>query len=49
MTSDEIIDKFRFLAGKVLAPITCDEIVTTITRLEDVDDIRRLGELVRGR
>jgi 2-methylcitrate dehydratase PrpD len=45
MTGDEIIDKFRFVAGKVLAPRTCEEIVDTIIRLENVDDIRRLGEL----
>ena len=45
MTGDEIIDKFRFLAGKVLAPSRCEEIVNTIIRLENVDDIRRLGEL----
>lgn len=45
MTGDEIIDKFRFVAGKVLAPSTCEEIVNTICRLEDVDDVRRLGEL----
>lgn len=47
MTSDEIIDKFRFVAGKVLDPKTYEEIVNVIARLEDVDDVRRLGELAR--
>lgn len=49
MTKDELSDKFRGLASMVLPGKHVEEIIQLVDTLDEVDDIRKLGELLISR
>ena len=47
MTEEEIRQKFLLLAGRRLPAERCDQIVTAVSRLEQITDLREFTELLR--
>ena len=48
VTMDEIIDKFRDCASAILTPDDTQELVTGLSELEQLPNVRRLAGLLRG-
>jgi len=46
MTMDELIEKFRMLATRVLSENKVRKILETVNKLEEIKDIRKLTELL---
>ena len=48
VTMDEIIDKFRDCASTALTADDIEELVTGLSELEQLPDVRRVADLLRG-
>jgi 2-methylcitrate dehydratase PrpD len=46
MTTDEVVRKYRILAGKVLSPKRADDLYDRLLDLENVSDVRQLASLL---
>ena len=46
MTTDEVIDKYKILAGKVLSQERVDDLYDMVLNLEKVSDVRELSKLL---
>jgi hypothetical protein len=46
LSDDELVEKFRDQAGRVLSADAVDELVAIVMALEELDDVGRLAELV---
>ncbi len=46
MTQEEVLQKFRLLASRVLSPSRLEELEDTLLHLERLEDAKRLGELL---
>jgi 2-methylcitrate dehydratase PrpD len=46
MSADEVIQKYKILAGKVLPENTVDELHDVVFNLEKISDVRKLAELL---
>ncbi|MBI4488661.1 MAG: MmgE/PrpD family protein, partial [Deltaproteobacteria bacterium] len=46
MTQEEVLQKFRLLASRVLSPLRLEELEDTLLHLERLEDAKRLGELL---
>ena len=47
MTEEEIREKFLLLAGRRLPPERCTQVVTAVSRLEQIADVCEFTELLR--